>query len=115
MTEPSLSRALEIVAGLPFRRIVVQPHLLFCGELVATVQTAVNESRGGYPAKQWLVTEHLGGQWFLTDALASLAGLDEVASAVAGPRLNSPTEAAWPAQTIRCSDQAGLALSDGNV
>ena len=41
MTEPSLEQALRVLPHLPFRRVVVEPHLLFQGELLDRVRAMV--------------------------------------------------------------------------
>ena len=43
MAEPSFAETLSHVAELPYRRIVVQPHLLFSGELLADIGAKVAE------------------------------------------------------------------------
>jgi sirohydrochlorin cobaltochelatase len=78
MAEPLLPRALELVAALPFRRVVVQPHLLFHGELFERVRSTVwaqAEMHGGaYPAsRDWVVTGPLGPHRLLGDAIVDLA------------------------------------------
>ncbi len=60
LAEPSLERGLEIAARLPFRRVVVQPHLLFAGRLLDRVRDAVDRRRTASPEKEWMVAEHLG-------------------------------------------------------
>lgn len=76
LAEPSLDRALEVVQRLPFRRVVVQPHLLFPGRLLDRVAAAVDQRRqiagGGH---QWLVTPPLGAASKLVEAVLDLAGL----------------------------------------
>lgn len=73
LTEPSLDRGLEIAAALPFGRIVVQPHLLFDGELLRRIQTRVAAVRAADPTRKWVVTEPLGPHQLLADAVIKLA------------------------------------------
>jgi sirohydrochlorin cobaltochelatase len=69
MTEPSLGRALAMASRLPVRRIVVQPHLLFQGELLHGVRHLVSEFSRRLPAIDWVITGHLGADALLADAL----------------------------------------------
>ncbi|HTN76558.1 MAG TPA: CbiX/SirB N-terminal domain-containing protein, partial [Pirellulaceae bacterium] len=48
MAEPSFAQLLPAIAELRFRRVVVQPHLLFHGELLVTVGESV-----AIMAKKW--------------------------------------------------------------
>jgi sirohydrochlorin cobaltochelatase len=98
MTEPRLVRALEIVASLPFRRIVVQPHLLFQGQLLDELQRAAEDVRLKAPSKEWIVVEHLGKEGLLVDALVSalieVAGLDKARTSEASTHALHPTQPA---------------------
>jgi sirohydrochlorin cobaltochelatase len=60
MARPTLDEGLQMAAAMPFERIVVQPHLLFSGELLQGIHAAVAGARGRAPDRQWIVTEHLG-------------------------------------------------------
>jgi sirohydrochlorin ferrochelatase len=71
MARPSLVDALEEAAKLPPRRIVVQPHLLFHGDLLTQLQQSVVEMANRRPDKQWLVTPHLGPAQEVADTVAS--------------------------------------------
>ena len=73
LTEPSLERGLETAAALPFRRIVVQPHLLFDGELLRRIQGHVEAAGRADPNRKWVVTHPLGPHQLLTDAVIELA------------------------------------------
>lgn len=55
MAQPSLAETLAEVACRGFRRVVVQPHLLFQGELADTVQRAVAGKQAQHPQQQWLL------------------------------------------------------------
>ena len=74
LAEPSLERGLEIAAALPFRRVVVQPHLLFDGQLRQQIEHQVATARRGCPQKLWIVTQILGPHRWLVDAVRELAG-----------------------------------------
>jgi sirohydrochlorin cobaltochelatase len=67
MADPPLESELERLARLSPARIVVQPHLLFAGELLARVRSLVQRMSETFPATDWHVTEHLGP----TDRVAS--------------------------------------------
>jgi len=78
MAEPSLERALEMVTRLPLSTIVVQPHLLFQGELLERIRSTVElfgRSAGSYT---WVVADHLGPDVRLAAAVLNLAGLTNV-------------------------------------
>ena len=76
MTRPTLDEGLRMAASMPFERIVVQPHLLFPGELMHGIRAAVGAARERAPDRQWIVTEPLGADELLVRALLSQAGLD---------------------------------------
>jgi len=73
VAEPSLSTVLAQAAELPFARVVVQPHLLFGGLVLAgikkTLETFVR-GRGG--DRQWLLAQPLGPSPALVRAVADL-------------------------------------------
>lgn len=73
MAEPSLERALQLVSEMPFSRVVVQPHLLFRGRLLSEVWNAVERIRHSSPQMEWVVTEHLGPQSLLAQAVIDVA------------------------------------------
>ncbi|HEX4144050.1 MAG TPA: CbiX/SirB N-terminal domain-containing protein [Pirellulales bacterium] len=62
---PSLDRVLEEAAGTDFRRVIVQPHLLFAGSVLTEIHRLVERRRlaeqsAKTPGRQWIVTEALG-------------------------------------------------------
>lgn len=69
MAEPRLERVLSETASQGWRRIVVQPHLLFQGELLDHVQSAVAVARERWPDREWLVALHLGPAPLLVEAI----------------------------------------------
>jgi sirohydrochlorin cobaltochelatase len=73
MARPSLSETLARVAALEFPRIVVQPHLLFCGELLAEVRSQVAARAASDCVHEWVVTQHLGAHRALAQAVIELA------------------------------------------
>lgn len=60
MARPSLDAALEAAAALPVQRVVVQPHLLFQGDLLGALRERVSVQARKHPKTQWTVTRHLG-------------------------------------------------------
>jgi len=72
MQRPSLSEALPQVSMLDVRRIVVQPHLLFSGYLTRMIQTTVSATAGHRPGIEWIVTEPLGPDPLLAEAVAQI-------------------------------------------
>ncbi|MGD9644656.1 MAG: sirohydrochlorin chelatase, partial [Pirellulales bacterium] len=78
LTEPSLERGLELAARLPFGQVVVQPHLLFDGELRQRIERQTAAARRSCPQKRWLVTAPLGAHRLLVDAVEELAGTQGV-------------------------------------
>ena len=60
MAEPKLSTTLEAAARSAHRQIVVQPHLLFHGDLLDRTATAVADTARRYPEKKWILAEHIG-------------------------------------------------------
>lgn len=73
MAEPSLARGLDFVATTSYSQIVVQPHLLFRGELLERIGAA-QHARHQMGEKRWLLAEHLGVHDFLVDAVLEIAG-----------------------------------------
>ena len=73
MAEPPLDRALEAVARSRPARCVVQPHLLFAGQLLADVRHKVSQIARQTPQTEWIVTAHLGPDIRLATAVAQLA------------------------------------------
>ncbi|MBX3412203.1 MAG: sirohydrochlorin chelatase [Pirellulales bacterium] len=74
MAEPRVERTFDLVAGLPFGRIVVQPHLLFRGALLERLRGTI-EARSSRGEQHWLMTEHLGPHPLLVEAIVDRAGL----------------------------------------
>ncbi len=77
MQQPSLADALADAAASEFQRIVVQPHLLFAGELHEQVRCAVESQvaadRGSdMPPRQWIVTVPLGPEPELAAAVVNV-------------------------------------------
>ncbi len=74
MVRPSLGQILDQLGNDPsLRDIVVQPHLLFNGELNCTICKLVKRASWRYPAKRWWITDLLGPHPRIVQALVSRA------------------------------------------
>ena len=61
MAQPNLETALEMANRRQADRVVVQPHLLFQGELLNKIRQRVAAwANGEGSGKRWSITEHLG-------------------------------------------------------
>jgi sirohydrochlorin cobaltochelatase len=60
LAEPLVDQFLPTLTQAAYRRIVVQPHLLFRGQLLDKLQSLVAHCAAQNPAQTWRVTEHLG-------------------------------------------------------
>jgi len=52
---PSLADQLPRIAAQGFRRVIVQPHFLFAGELAASVERQVATATAEFPQTEWLL------------------------------------------------------------
>ena len=68
MAEPLLEEVLAKTPSAGFRRVVVQPHLLFHGELAIRLCAMTEAVARKCPDQEWIVTEHLGPAWLLAEA-----------------------------------------------
>ncbi|MEX2173846.1 MAG: CbiX/SirB N-terminal domain-containing protein [Pirellulaceae bacterium] len=59
MAQPSVTAMLPRVAAAGYRRVIVQPHLLFHGELLETLRTDVRTVAAAHPQQEWLLSAHL--------------------------------------------------------
>ncbi len=73
MTEPSLARTLEVIARLPFSRIVVAPHFLFQGELLERLGGMVAAAAARQPDREFVLAERLGWDDRLAQAIVELS------------------------------------------
>jgi sirohydrochlorin ferrochelatase len=71
--EPTLAAGLEMAAKSDCRRIVVQPHLLFVGQVLDEIAAGVQSQAIQCPEKQWIVAEHLGPSPLVAQTVVSLA------------------------------------------
>ncbi len=60
MAQPSLEETLENIAAIRYPRVVVQPHLLFDGFLLAGIRAAVAVCAAKHPVTQWITADRLG-------------------------------------------------------
>jgi sirohydrochlorin cobaltochelatase len=74
MAEPGLDRAIAVAGGMPFSHVVVQPHLLFAGELLERINVALEQAATRFPEKSWSLTPHLGPSDLLVSAVWDRAG-----------------------------------------
>ena len=74
MAEPRLEDVLREVAAAGPICVVVQPHLLFAGELTARVRGIVEQFSRDFPRIQWRMTEHLGPSELVIRAVLDRAG-----------------------------------------
>ncbi|QEG38524.1 sirohydrochlorin chelatase [Roseimaritima ulvae] len=71
MAEPSLPQVLDAVcAGRPTARVVVQPHLLFAGQLQMAIERQVEEARVRYPNCSLVTGQPLGPHRLIAQAVA---------------------------------------------
>jgi sirohydrochlorin ferrochelatase len=71
---PSVDELLEEVAQQPASTIVIQPHLLFEGELMEQLRQKVDRWQQLHPHQQWLVPLSLGSGRQLAETFLALAG-----------------------------------------
>ncbi len=70
---PGFRETLAWAAQTNHRRIVVQPHLLFTGEVLTEIDGAVREIAQRQPHREWIVTPHLGPSPLVAEAILDLA------------------------------------------
>jgi sirohydrochlorin cobaltochelatase len=69
MAEPKYPAVLREAAKRDVATIVVQPHLLFEGELLEVLRADVCDFRREFPQKNWRLAAHLGSDMLILDAL----------------------------------------------
>jgi len=72
MAEPPLGDCLERMAASDFRRVVIQPHLLFGGQLLARISDIVVQFARRHPDTEWVVARHLGPHALLDAAIVDV-------------------------------------------
>ncbi len=73
MAQPTTAAVLAAAAASGLARIVVQPHLLFAGQILTDLHRQVDELRRTQSRIQWIVTAPLGVDVLLARTLAELA------------------------------------------
>src|SRR5262249_34600239 len=73
MASPSAEQALEAAANSGLPRIVVQPHLLFDGQIYQDLTRQVNQLRKQHPHTEWIITAPLGADLRLAETVADIA------------------------------------------
>lgn len=87
MAEPTLEETIAQVAASNYRKVIVQPHLLFAGALADRLADTVQQVAGRNPGQRWVMTETLGAHPLLAEAV-----IDQLHRAErAGPALDEPT------------------------
>ncbi len=91
MALPTLGTLLdELGRDRGIRDIVVQPHLLFSGELQCTICKMVRRAAERYPNKRWVVTDLLGPHPHVAAAIVQRCELGGDIANQAGASLKSP-------------------------
>lgn len=80
MTWPSLADGLAAAARLAQRRIVVQPHLLFRGELLARIREETAAAAARHASYDWILVGHLGPHPLLVRSILDRAGVAAMTS-----------------------------------
>lgn len=75
VARPSLSEGLERAAAAGLLRVVVQPHLLFAGQVLDEITSAVARQAEVSPGIEWVLTGHLGPEAELVAAVLESAGM----------------------------------------
>ena len=71
MAEPTLEEALESAARSAAGTIIVQPHLLFQGDLLGRTASVVEAFTLRYPQKRWILAKHLGPHGLIAASVSS--------------------------------------------
>jgi sirohydrochlorin cobaltochelatase len=71
--QPNVDGLLEEVSQWECESVLVQPHLLFEGELIEQLRDKVLQCQLRYPNKQWLIARTLGADPKLADVFLDLA------------------------------------------
>lgn len=74
MAKPSVSATFESIRAAGSRFVVVQPHLLFQGELFEDLRAQVDQANQASPGQQWLIANPLGPAHQLVRAIIDRCG-----------------------------------------
>lgn len=69
LANPSVVEALQSLAASGARQVVVQPHLLFAGEVLHTIRRRFIEVQATFPHIKWLLSKPLGPHSLLIEAI----------------------------------------------
>jgi sirohydrochlorin cobaltochelatase len=72
MAEPSLESGLRLAAESPYQRIVVQPHLLFAGQVLDQIDDAVAKQSSRHAEREWITAAHLGPSPWVAESIVEL-------------------------------------------
>jgi sirohydrochlorin cobaltochelatase len=70
--EPALDRVLADIDHTTFGRVVIQPHLLYVGKVLASLRERVERMRKSFPETEWVLADHLGSSDLLTGTIVDL-------------------------------------------
>jgi sirohydrochlorin cobaltochelatase len=73
VARPSFAEALEHAAASGYQRIVVQPHLLFQGELSEVIGEQLSDRARRDSQHEWVLADHLGPDATVAEAAVDLA------------------------------------------
>jgi sirohydrochlorin cobaltochelatase len=76
--KPSLAEMLSELAKQPGRCVVVQPHLLFRGEVLSTIVAQLNTALQEHPEVDWRMASHLRADELVVEALLARIAEQEV-------------------------------------
>lgn len=69
MATPRIEAVVEEIKDSPLSWVVIQPHLLFAGELLERLQRIVHTQDALSARQQWFMTEHLGCSAWVAEAV----------------------------------------------
>jgi sirohydrochlorin ferrochelatase len=69
MAQPNLGDSLQRLQTKAFRRIVVQPHLLFSGQILDQIVALVLDAKEKASRQEWVICNHLGPSPEIADVL----------------------------------------------
>jgi sirohydrochlorin cobaltochelatase len=76
VARPTVEEAMNELSKCGAAQVVVQPHLLFAGEVSQAINRQVAAAREAYPRVPWLIARHLGPHPLLIESI--LANLQQI-------------------------------------
>jgi sirohydrochlorin cobaltochelatase len=70
---PNVDGLLELASTWECDTVIVQPHLLFEGELIVQLRSKVKQSQASHPDRRWFIARTLGADPQLADVFLQLA------------------------------------------